>query len=67
MYGFVVNQDAEGFVLVALILHPVDALIGDKVGEIAFLLYGVAVHLDESRVVVVALSRNNLPLVEACG
>ena len=65
--GLVVNQYAERFVLVALSLHPVDALIGDNVGEVAFMLYGIAVHLNESRIVVIALTGNDFPHIEACG
>ena len=60
-----VNHDAEGFRLVALVLHPVKALVGDEIRQIAFHPHRVARHPDEVGVVVVALSGNDFPFVEA--
>ena len=65
--GLVVDEEAERFVLVALVLHPVDALVGDEVGQIAFLGDGIVLHGDETRVVVVTLAGQDFPIVEAGG
>ena len=65
--GLVVDEEAERFVLVAPVLHPVDTLVGDEVGQIAFLRDGIVLHGDEARVVVVALAGQDFPIVEAGG
>ena len=65
--GLVVDEQDKGARLVALVFHPVDALVGDDVGDVAMLAHGALVHLDEIGVVVVALSRHDVPVVEARG
>ena len=53
---FVVNEQAERLVLVSLRLQPVDTHICDDICQITFLLYGIVVHGDEVRIVIVSLS-----------
>ena len=59
------NQDTERFVLVPLVLHPVDGVIGDEVRHIPVLLYRIIILGDEVRVIIIALSGHNLPIIEA--
>ena len=63
--GLVMDQDTEWFVLIPLILHPVDGVIGDEVRYITMFLYRIIILGDESRVIIIALSGHNLPIVEA--
>ena len=65
--GLVVEKEDEGPRAVALVLHPVDGLVGDDVRHVSLLAYGVAGHGDEVGVVVVALSRQHVVVVEARG
>ena len=65
--GLVVDEKDKGARLIALVFHPVDALVGDDVGDVAMLAHSALVHLDEVGVVVVALSRHDVPVVEARG
>ena len=60
-----VDEEAEGLILVALVLHPVDALVGNKVGQVAFLLDGIVLHGNEARIVIVTLAGQDFPVVEA--
>ena len=63
--GLVVDEEGKGFALVAAMLHPVDGLVGDDVGNVSMLTHRVVLHGDEVGVVVVALSRQHVPVVEA--
>ena len=47
------------------IFYPVDSLVGDDIGGIAFFLYLFTIHLDERWIVVVSLSRKDFPIVES--
>jgi len=62
--SLVVEEHTERLVLIA-VFYPVDGLVGDDVGGIAFHLCAFAVHLDEGRVIIVALSRQDFPMVES--
>ena len=57
----------KGFRLVALILHPVDSLVCDDIGQVTLLTISLAVHLDKVGVVVIALTWDDVPIVKACG
>ena len=59
-----VNQKAERFLRIAFIFYPVDSIIGDKVRDVSMFLDSVIVLCDEIRIVVVALSRDNLPVIK---
>ena len=61
----VMNEQAERLFLIPLILHPVNTHIRDQVGQITFFLNGIIFHGDESRIVVIALSRKNFPIIES--
>ena len=60
-----VDEEAEGLILVALVLHPVDALVSDKVGQVTLLSDGIVLHGNEARIVIVTLAGQNFPIVEA--
>ena len=62
--GFVVDQDTERLILIPLVLHPVDGVICNEVRHIAMFLYRIIILGDEVRVIVIALSGHNLPIVE---
>ena len=65
MDSLMVDEEAEGLILVALVLHPVNALVSDKVGQVAFLLDGIVLHGNEARIVIVTLAGQDFPIVEA--
>ena len=58
-----VDKYAEGLFLVALV-KPLQTLVGDKVRNVALITQGI-LWRNEAWVVVVALSGDNLPIVEA--
>ena len=60
-----VDQQAERLAFVALVFEPVEALVGDDVGQITVDLHRVARFEYEVGVVVVALVRHDLPAVES--
>ena len=55
--SLVVEEHTERFAFISLVLNPVDSLIGNDISGITFYLYSFSIHLDESRIVVIALSR----------
>ena len=59
------NQQAKRFALVTLILHPVDSVISDQVGDITVFLNGIVILCNEVGIIIVALSGHNLPIIEA--
>ena len=59
-----VEEHTERFAFVS-IFYPIDGLVGDDVGSIAFFLYLFTIHLDERWIVVVSLSRKDFPIVES--
>ena len=67
MDGFVMDEEAERLVFVALVFHPIDALVRNQVCQIAFLDHGIIVHGDERRIVVITLTRQDFPMVKARG
>ena len=62
-----VDEQAERFRLIALVLHPIDAHVRYYVSQVAMALYGVIVHGYEVGVVIIALARHYLPVVKARG
>ena len=64
--SLVVEQETEGLRLVALVAHPVYGEVGDDVGDVSLSLYFLAI-VDERRIIVVALSGQDVPVVEAGG
>lgn len=60
----VVHEQAEGFFGIAPLLEPLDAPVRDQVGQVAVHTHRIARLADEIGVVVVALSGNDLPMVE---
>lgn len=62
-----VYEQEEGFVFVALVFQPVDGLVGDNIGEVALLLIGLSLHVDEVGVVIVALRWEVVVIVESRG
>src|SRR3546814_16953031 len=60
----VVDQDREGFRLVAPVLQPVEAVVGDQVGRIA-LDDAEPLLRDDVGVLIFALVVEHLPVVEA--
>ena len=61
--GFVMDEKRERTRLVAIVVQPRDGLVGDDVGEVALLLI-LSFGIDEARIVVVALSREDVPVVK---
>ncbi len=65
--SLVVHKEYEGLALVALVLHPVNGLVGHDVGHIALFACFGAVHVDKVGVVIVTLCRQNVVVVKARG
>ena len=62
----VVHEEDEGAFLVA-ILHPADGLVGDDVGAISLFHRLASVLMMEERIVVFALTDEDVPVVETSG
>ena len=58
-----VNQKTERFLRIAFVFYPVNGVVSDKVRDISMFLDSVIVLCDEIRIVVVALSGDNLPVL----
>ena len=63
----VLAHQQEGLVLGAVVLQPVERLVGDEIGAVAFGTLLGAVHFEEVRVVVTALVGKDFPEIEAGG
>ena len=61
--GFVMDEKRKRTCLVAIVIQPRDGLVGDDVGEVALLLI-LSFGIDEARIVVVTLSREDVPVVK---
>ena len=59
-----VNQKTERFLRIAFVFYPVNGVVSDKVRDISMFLDSVIVLCDEIRIVVVALSGDNLPVIK---
>ena len=59
-----VNQKTERFLRIAFVFYPVNSVVSDKVRDISMFLDSVIVLCDEIRIVVVALSGDNLPVIK---
>ena len=59
-----VNQKTERFLRIAFVFYPVNGIVSDKVRDISMFLDSVIVLCDEIRIVVVALSGDNLPVIK---
>ena len=66
MTGFVVHEESEGFLLVALLIEPVNGFVGDNVREVAFYHIGT-VGVVEVGIVIVTLCGEDVPMVETGG
>jgi len=65
--GFLLAHQDEGLGLVLAAFEPGYGLVGYDVGHVSGEAFRGAVHLDEVRVVVVSLAREDFPVVEAGG
>ena len=65
--SFVVDKENKGLRLVALMLHPVNRLIRNNVGNISLFACLATIHIDKVGVVVVTLSRKDVEVVETRG
>ena len=63
--SFMVNQQTERFALVTFVLHPIDSVIGNQVGNVPMSVNGVVVLSDKVGVIIVTLSGHNLPIIES--
>ena len=59
-----VDKEAERFTLVPLVLQPVETLIRDDIGHIPLFTHSVVCLRYKIRIIVVALSRQNLPEIK---
>ncbi len=68
VWCLVLIHQHEGTILVAAILQPAEHLIGDHIGHVAVLRYAT-LRGDELRIVVVALTGKDLPVIKShrCG
>ena len=64
MRGLVMQQEAEGFILVSLVAEPIQRQVGRDVGGIAFDLPLLAI-VYEGRIVVIALADQDVPVIKA--
>ena len=60
-----VDKQNKRFTLVSLVLHPIDTLVGDDIGQIAFLYHSIVLHGNKARVIIIALLRQNIPIIES--
>ena len=65
MWRLVVHQQTERLILVAFVLHPVYRHVGNDVSNVSRTAYLLTIA-KEVRVIVVALSDKDVPIVEAC-
>ena len=63
MRRLVMQQEAEGFILVPLVAEPIQRQVSRDVGGIAFDLPLLAI-INESRIVVIALTYQDVPIIE---
>ena len=61
--SLVVHKESKGFVGIALFIQPLNGFVGDDVGEITFDLV-LTLCVVEIRVVVVALCREDIPMIK---
>ena len=64
MDSLVVNEQAERLLVITLVFHPVDGIIGNDVGYVTVLLNGIILLRNEIRIIVIPLSRHNLPVIK---
>ena len=65
--GLVLGHQHEGLVLILAVLEPFQRFFRDDVRNIAIDTLGGAIHLNEVRIVVIPLVRENFPVIEAGG
>ena len=63
--SLMVDKQNERLALIALVLHPVDTLIRHDIGHVAMFPDRCAIHPDKIRIVIVALSRKNVPIIKS--
>ena len=63
MGGFVMEQKAERFVFIALVIQPVQGQVRRDVCCITFDLFFLAV-IDKVRIIIISLSSQNIPIIE---
>ncbi len=66
MRSFMLTHHDERFFGIAFLLQPLQCQIGNNVRAVAFTPFPLTIHLNEVRVVIIALPRKYLPVIEAC-
>ena len=64
MDSLMMNEQAERFLVITLVFHPVDGIIGNDVGYVTVLLNGIILLRNEVRIILIPLSRHNLPVIK---
>ena len=64
MRRLVLGHKEERLVWVPSVLEPIEGLFGDDIGAITIVAFPRTVHLDEIRIVITALAREDLPIIE---
>ena len=65
--GLMMHQQAERFLRITPRTQPIETLVGNKVGYVPFGTHRIARLADKIGIVVIALSGNDLPMVEPGG
>ena len=65
MHRLVMNQYAERTLLIAC-PNPLETLVGNDIRKIATLYNRIALHRNETRIVVITLLGNYLPIIKTC-
>ena len=59
------NQQAERFLRISLVFHPVDSIIGNQIRDISVFLDGIIILCNKGRIIVIPLSGYYLPVIKS--
>lgn len=65
MDSLMMDQQAEWFILVPLIFHPINTHICNKIRDVPLFANGIIIHIYKIRVVVITLAGNNFPMIKS--
>ena len=65
MNSLVMNQQAERFLRVSLVFHPINGIVRYKIGDISMFLNRIIFLCDEIRIIIISLSRNDFPIIKS--
>ena len=67
MRGLELDHGHEGLFLVSILPDPLQSEVGDEIVAVALVALATSVHLDEVRIIVGSLPRENTPEIESDG